>query len=684
MENLNDVTPEGMDASGFDYDAVLAAGGTRDVDGGPMWSAGGDAARATNAATRDPAAEHDTGSPTVDGHDARADYSPEYPPDYDPADDSPGEPDPLLDAWAEYTPVGAAARFDGPTHTASGPDPEDPEDPDGPDDDGPTHAADGTTFKREPAARQVIQLDHARPDLAATTAEKALLAARTDIYRRDRELVRPCVREVRASQAPDGADRTTLAPGLATMTKAALADDLCPVVDFQQFDGRTKELRPVPPPGRVVDTILSRQGRWLARPIAGVITTPTLRPDGSVLRAQGYDPATRLFHHADRNLKLRPFVDDPSRKHAEWALRALSDLLVEFPFIGLKEAGNRPERTVFGTVALSAIITAVVRGAMPVAPMHVLNAYTAGTGKSYLADVISAVAMGQPCPAMSFPPHDTVENEKKLVGALLDGATLVSLDNVNGELGGDLLCQAAERPILQLRRLGATGNFEVENRITLLATGNNLQVRGDMTRRVLVCDMDAGVERPEQRGFTGKPVDAVLADRSKYVSAALVIVRSYVLAGCPDRLPNLASYEDWTRLVPSALVWLGCANPLDSMERAREDDPERAELREVMALWDAAFGASPLLLRDAVSEAEQRVAGTDADGDPTIYGGGSGALRYSALADVLKRVSGGRVAIDGKRLGKWLSGQKGKIVGGRRFLIDGTTDGSNRWKLERV
>ena len=589
----------------------------------------------------------------------------------------------LRELGAEETPPGMASEDDfAATAEAPEPDPEDPGPQSG--DDGPTQAADGTTFKREPPARHVIQLDHARPDLAATAAEKALRAAGTDIYRRDRELVRPCVREVRASQAPDGADRTTLAPGLATMTKAALADDLCPVVDFQQFDGRTKELHPVPPPGRVVDTILSRQGRWLARPIAGVITTPTLRPDGSVLSAQGYDPATRLFHHADRNLKLRPFVDDPSRKHAERALRALADLLVEFPFIGLKEAGGRPEGTVSGAVALSAIITAVVRGAMPVVPMHVFSAYTRGTGKSYLADVISAVAMGQRCPAMSFSPDDPKENEKKLNGALLDGATLVSLDNVNGGLGGDLLCQAVERPILRLRKLGASGNFDVENCITLLATGNNLQVCGDMSRRVLVSNMDAQMERPETREFTGKPVDAVLADRSKYVSAALVIVRAYVRAGRPSPRPALASFEDWTRLVPSALVWLGCADPLESVKHAVEDDPERAEQKEAMALWEAAYGYGPLTLRDAIMEAEQRVPGTDADGDPSIYGGSAGAMRHPELADALKRISRGRVAIDGRRLGSWFSGIKGKIVDGRRFVIDGETRGSNRWKLERI
>ena len=47
-------------------------------------------------------------------------------------------------------------------------------------------------------------------------------------------------------------------------------------------------------PMNVAETLLARDGLWLFAEIVGVIACPTMRPDGSLLVKQGYDPATRL------------------------------------------------------------------------------------------------------------------------------------------------------------------------------------------------------------------------------------------------------------------------------------------------------------------------------------------------------------------------------------------------------
>jgi putative DNA primase/helicase len=82
-------------------------------------------------------------------------------------------------------------------------------------------------------------------------------------------------------------------------------------------------------------------------------------------------------------------------------------------------------------------------------------------------------------------------------------------------------------------------------------------IAGDMTRRVIVGRLDAGVERPEEREFQTDPVKIVMADRVKYVAAALIVVRAYLAAGQPDKLKSLASYGACSDLVRSSLAWLG-------------------------------------------------------------------------------------------------------------------------------
>jgi putative DNA primase/helicase len=46
---------------------------------------------------------------------------------------------------------------------------------------------------------------------------------------------------------------------------------------------------------------------------------------------------------------------------------------------------------------------------------------------------------------------------------------------------------------------GLSKNVEVSTAVTVMATG--LQVARDLTRRVVLCSLDAGVEHPERRKF---------------------------------------------------------------------------------------------------------------------------------------------------------------------------------------
>ena len=85
------------------------------------------------------------------------------------------------------------------------------------------------------------------------------------------------------------------------------------------------------------------------------------------------------------------------------------------------------------------------------------------------------------------------------------------------------------------------------------------------------------------------PVALVLADRGKYIAAAQTLPG---LLSCrtAEQAPRLASFEGWSDTARSALIWLGKADPVDSMETAREEDPERIELIEMMQAWERVIG----------------------------------------------------------------------------------------------
>src|SRR5262245_65982251 len=126
------------------------------------------------------------------------------------------------------------------------------------------------------------------------------------------------------------------------------------------------------------------------------------------------------------------------------------------------------------------------------------------------------------------------EIEKRLGSVVLSSAALISIDNCTRDLGGELLCQLAERPLVRIRILGRSEMPECECRTTIFATGNNVGFEGDMVRRGLVCNLDTLSERPELRQFQHDALRQALENRGPYVAAPLTIIRAYLTAGAPQ------------------------------------------------------------------------------------------------------------------------------------------------------
>jgi putative DNA primase/helicase len=389
----------------------------------------------------------------------------------------------------------------------------------------------------------IIKVKAGRLSILATKAEELLIAAEVPIYQRAGVLVRPIIEAVDASHG-----RKTKIATLKGYDTVYVRDMLGRHAswvksgkDKDPISGK-KKTAPIDPPKEVACTILARVGDWTFPSIAGVISTP--RPDGSLLE-QGFDEATRLL--LIEPPPMPPIPDNPTKDDALAALKSIEDLLTGFPFVGGDDG-------VAKAVALSGFLTPIVRGAFPVSPLHASRAPTAGSGKSYLWDIVASAAAGQLMPVTSAG-AGTEELEKRLGTFLMRGQPLINIDNISGELGGDFLCQAIERPVVDVRVLGRSEAVRCEARgTTLYATGNNFVVVGDVCRRVITCNLDAEMERPELRQFKFDPVERVLSDRGKYIAAALTICRAYVVDGerqgrRPERLELSDMMEAWAEAI---------------------------------------------------------------------------------------------------------------------------------------
>jgi hypothetical protein len=467
--------------------------------------------------------------------------------------------------------------------------------------------------------------------------EQALLAAGAPIFIRAGTLVRPVIDKMMAA---DG--RKTMLAKLRPFTVPAVLDWAASAALFERFDARRKRWSTIDPPRSVAEALLAREGLWTVSYVSGIITTPTLRSDGSLLAKKGYDVTTSLYLSLGFELSPMP---EPTREAAEAGLAQLSSLFEESSFLTPLDR----------SVALSAILTALVRGSMPTAPMYLIRAHAPGTGKSYIVDIIAGIATGRICPVITAASNEE-EIEKRLGSVVLSGAALISIDNCTRDLGGEMLCQLAERALVRIRILGRSEMPECECRTTIFATGNNVIFKGDMVRRGLVCNLDALTERPELRQFQHDPLQTVLNDRGPYVAAALTIIRAYLTAGAPQVCDAIGSYAAWSHMVRSPLIWLGQPDPVESMNTARAEDPELSDIRELFTWWSDELNLDERYTTARIIEvACEPAGGSDYNRQP--------------FKELLLRVAGERNGkeISPRRLGWWLRKISGRIEAGYRL-----------------
>jgi hypothetical protein len=123
----------------------------------------------------------------------------------------------------------------------------------------------------------------------------------------------------------------------------------------------------------------------------------------------------------------------------------------------------------------------------------------------------------------------------------------------------------------------------------LCGTGNNISVRGDMGRRVIRARLVSRVESPQSRsGFKYPDLEGhVRANRVDLVCGALGLLASYLKSGSPRvALPAFGSFDEWSGIVRSAIVWAGFPDPVETAKAIQEgEDTDRAELASLIALF---------------------------------------------------------------------------------------------------
>lgn len=455
---------------------------------------------------------------------------------------------------------------------------------------------------------------------------------------------------------PPGIERPSDAPRIVDIGRETL-DELLPMAAEWVKKGADDEYVRANVPDKVTKALAVR-GHWPGIPkIIAVVETPVVRADGSILQDFGYDQSTGIVFW--RQGKFPQVPDRLTIGDARAAVAKLLAVVQDFPF------ASPAHRSAW----LASVLTPFGRYAYHGAsPLNLTDANCRGTGKTLLQAVTTTIISGRGIACMSLP-RDDVEFSKTITSIAIAGVTAVLIDNVSGILGSPAFDGALTATTWTGRVLGHSKmTAALPLLVTWYATGNNVAIGADTSRRTLHIRLETPLEKPEERtDFAHRDLlGYVQSHRAELAVACCTILKAYMDAGSPDQgLREWGSFEKWSALIRGAIVWAGEADPGETrVEFAERSDIEANALKALLAAWEqldpdghGLTAAHALRLLDEFPD------------------------KYTLAREVFvdQFAHGKAKAASTRAIGKRLSGFRRRVIAGRMFDCQPDRNGVQEW-----
>jgi len=449
---------------------------------------------------------------------------------------------------------------------------------------------------------------------------------------------------------------TTLRPPLL----AALLAEHAEVYRLRATAGAKKEFyeEETTPPAAVLGAVLARQS-WPGLPVLHkVISTPILRPDGTLLQTPGYDEATG-YYLAGRAV-TEPIPEEPTAEQVTAAREfLLGSFLADFPWC------TNADRANYIALLATPILRPFTRA---LSPFGVVDATMPGSGKTILTSCVGLL-VGQRVLTWT---DSEEELRKTITSVLADQAGVTVFDNlVEGcVIDSAVLARLVTERVWTDRRLGTNVASQLPNDRLWLATGNNLRTGGDMASRSVWVRLDPDCPHPEARtGFSIPNLDSWILDpdhQATVLRHLLILILDWTRAGAPHEygVPAMRQFTRWAQALGGFLTHHQVPGFLANATEARGLDDDHTEWRTFLLRWAEMFGDRHVTASGLRRSAEPEVGGDPWDGTFPVLNSG----RLPTVKALGRRLTG--------QTGRW----RGDIV--LRSDIDPATNARNYW-IER-
>jgi len=328
----------------------------------------------------------------------------------------------------------------------------------------------------------------------------------------------------------------------------------------------------------------------------------------------------------------------------------------DFPFVENASKAN------FLASMLTPLVRPDIEGPTPLA---LYDAPQAGTGKTLLAEVVSMTATGRAAETFSAP-SDPEEWRKKITTAVGTGASVVVIDNITHRLDSDALSAALTATTIADRAFRTFEKIVLPVRCAWIATGNNVQLGGDMPRRCYWIRLDAKQSKPFQRTALRHTNlrTWLMEHRGELIAALLILARYWYRQGRPK--PNavrpMGSYEAWHHTVGGILKCAGIPGFLDNADTMFEQaDADASQWESFLLVLGELFDGRPFRVTDIVKRLQT---GT------LVESNAEAKLVRETLPDFLADAVDRTGGFFQRRLGKCFAERVGRRFGESGVLIE--------------
>ena len=423
------------------------------------------------------------------------------------------------------------------------------------------------------------------------------------------------------------------------VTSNIIRNRLSHVSDWYEKKGKDERLEPIPPLSFVCEDMLIEIPPALPY-IKRIVNYPVFTENGDLHLKPGYSEKSQCYLELN-GLKLPEIPDNPTPEDTKNARIKIYSLINDFPFTSISERAH----------AIALMILPFVREMIDgPTPVHLVEASTAGTGKTLLVEALTSMSLGKSSPAMTEGRSDE-EWRKRITSKLIHDPPFIFVDNVRRKIDSAALAAVTTIfPCWEDRELGKSKILNLPVNCAFVITGNNPTLSSEMTRRTIRIRMDAGMDHPGRRTKDQfkhpELLEWVKENRGSLVHAILTMVKAWICQGKPKSDIRIGSFEEWSDVIGGILKVGGIPGFLENLDDFYNDaDAEANSFKNLLVSWYQEYGVKTKYSTNSIGVAELYTMVINND-IPVNIGDKSERSQRTKLGQVLRQLKDRRFEIE--------------------------------------